>query len=536
MKTKATNLFRIAGLHLLALLLLPSACSRDDATELSGTSSGGDAAAVEHDMIVLGDKLEDPYSVENVKAALAALYPTKAGRVDVTPTDLYARFLPADDAQYQQLLSLGLELSDHPCDYKILREGDYYHDPQIDQGKITWQYAVVAEDFSFPEGIRYEILDRCFIPDHAGPTRADDGIDWAAVEREAFRLTGNGDLLLPDTRGGAVQPEGRITIVDERVDGGKAFGVAGVRVMTNVFVNFSTTYTDRDGYYKIPKSYSSSPRYRLVFKNSRQFAIGVNLILLPASVSTLGKGDPSGIDVTVRSTSDRKLFCRCVVNNAVYDYIGRCAEGDMDITPPPSDLRIWIFQKLANCSAVMLHHGAVVSSDALGGYLKDYEWLPKLFAPDVTLGVKDHDDYGSIYSSTVHELAHASHYARVGNDYWNHYIEYISQSYFQSAGQTYGDGTGEGAGYCEVGETWAYYMESKLFAERYGGSMLPLGTSWWFFPQIFRGLDDRGFTRAELFAALTSDVHSRDALQKRLLSLYPERESLIRDLFNRYSR
>ena len=523
----------MAGL-LMILALLPS-CSRDDMPEAAGAS--GDEPAPGHDMIVLGDKLEDPYSIANVKAALASLYPTRAGRVDVTPTDLYARFLPENDDEYQQLLSLGLVLSDHPCDYQILRDGDYYHDPQVADGRITWQYAVVAEDFTFPENIRYEILDRCYIPDHAGATRAvAEGIDWEEVEREAFRLTGNGDLLIPQTRGGGAQPEGRITIVDDRVDGGKPFGVAGVRVMTNVFVNFSTTYTDRDGYYKIPKTYSSQPRYRLVFKNSSHFAIGVNLILLPASVSTLGKGDPSGIDVTVTASSDRKLFCRCVVNNAVYDYIGRCAEGDMDISAPPSDLRIWIFQQLTNSSAVMMHHGAVVSSGTLADYLKEYAWLPKLFAPDLTIGVQEHGDYGSIYASTVHELAHASHYARVGNDYWNPYVEYMATSYFQSSGQTYGDGTGPGAGYCEVGETWAYYMESKLFAERYGGSMLPLGTSWWFFPQIFRSLDERGFTRSELFAALAGDVHSREALLARLLTLYPEREDIIRTVFNRYSR
>ena len=536
MKHTANRWLIAAGLLCLLAAPLLLSCTRED-PEGEPDPSTEDLVAVEHEMIVLGDKLEDPYSVENVRSALASLYPTKAGRVDVTPTDLYARFLPADGDEYQQLLDLGLELSDHPCDYRIVREGDYYHDPSVADDRITWQYAVVDKDFVFPEQIRHEILDRCYIPDHDGVTRSgDEGIDWAAVEREAFRLTGNADLLLPETRAGSAQPEGRITIVDEAVDGGKPFGVAGVRVMTNVFVKFSTTYTDRDGYYKIPKQYSAMPRYRLVFKNSRQFAIGVNLILLPASVSTLGKGDPAGIDVTVRCDSDRKLFCRCVVNNAVYDYIGRCGEGDMDIQAPPSDLRIWLFQSLPASSAVMMHHGTVVSNDLVARFLSGFEWIPKLFAPDLTLGVKGRESYADLYASATHELAHASPYARVGNAYWDKYIEYIAGSLLQSAGQAYGDGTGEGAGYCEVGEMWAYYMESKLYAERYGGSMLPLGTTWWFFPQIFRGLDERGFSRSELYAALSSDVHSRESLQERLLSLYPDRESIIRSLFNRYSR
>lgn len=520
----------IAALFCLAAAL---SCSREDAPQTEDGGKEGEEA-VYHDMIVLGEQLEDPYSVEHVKAAVASLYPTKAGRVDVEATHIYARFLPEDDEQMNRLTDLGLELSDHPFDYKIVREGDFYHDPAVDEEKITWQYAVAGKDFEFPEDIRYEILDRCYIPD-SDATRAPD-IDWDAVERESFRLTGNEDLLVLETKGSSVHPEGRITIVDDKVDGGKPFGVAGVRVMTNVFVKFSSTYTDRDGYYKISKKYSARPRYRLVFTNQRKFNIGVNTILLPASVSTLGKGDPSGLDVTVTSESERKLFCRCVVNNAVYDYIGRCAETDMNLPAPPTNLRIWILQKLNASSAVMIHHGALIDNGIIGEYLGGIGWLVKLFAPDLTIGVEDHGDYASIYSSTVHELSHATHYTRVGNAYWNKYIEYISLSYLKTGGETYGDGSGSLAGYCEVGESWAYYMESKLYSERYGGSMPPFGTSWWFYPQIFRYLDERGFTRAELFAALTEEVTSRDALQKKLLELYPARSSTIQAVFSRYAK
>ena len=93
-----------------------------------------------------------------------------------------------------RLTELGLELSDHPFDYQIVREGDYYHDPAIADEKITWQYAVAGKDVEFPEDIRCEILDRCYIPE-SDATRAPD-IDWDAVERESFRLTGNEDTAL----------------------------------------------------------------------------------------------------------------------------------------------------------------------------------------------------------------------------------------------------------------------------------------------------------------------------------------------------
>ena len=56
-----------------------------------------------HDMIVLGDKLEDPYSVDNMTKALASLYPTKADRLDIQPTDTYVRFLPKTEDEYDRI-------------------------------------------------------------------------------------------------------------------------------------------------------------------------------------------------------------------------------------------------------------------------------------------------------------------------------------------------------------------------------------------------------------------------------------------------
>ena len=82
---------------------------------------------------------------------------------------------------------------------------------------------------------------------------------------------------------------------------------------------------------------------------------------------------------------------------------------------------------------------------------------------------------------------------------------------------------------------WAYYMESKMFQERYGGSMPTFGTSYWFYPQIFRYLDERGFPRSYIFKALTPEVTSRDLLKKKLLELYPARQSLINQVFERYA-
>ena len=309
---------------------------------------------VHHEMIVLGDRLEDPYSLENMTRAYNELYPTRANRLPLEHTHLYVRFLPENDKELESLEALGLVLIDHPVDYQIVREGDYYHDPEVEEGKITWQYSVVGRDFGFPSGIRYEILDKCHIPDGDKLMLRSGDVDWAEVERRAFILTNNEDLLIPESKSGSSgMPSGRITIEDDD-NAGAVEGVKGVRVSCNTFVRFAHCYTDEDGYYKFDKSFSSNPRYRIVFKNKYGFGIGFNLILCPASYSALGKHSPSGVDVHINSSSDRNLYYRSVVNNAGYDYYKQCKESDDPIKQPPANLRIWLFHGLDSSSAIMM--------------------------------------------------------------------------------------------------------------------------------------------------------------------------------------
>lgn len=486
-----------------------------------------------HEKIVLGERLENPYKTENITKALESLYPTKADRVDVKTTDLYVRFLPKSDSEYETLESLDIILTDHPLDYEIVEEGDWYHDPEVPEGDVTWQYAVVPPDFPFPD-IEYEIIDECFISTGQAGTRADDGIDWDAVERQAYVLTGNERFLAPQTKAAKVCPAGRITIVDEHFNDAKPIGVSGVRVSCNSFVKFSHSYTDEQGYYQMDKKFSADLRYRLVFENKCGFSIGFNLLLVPASVSTLGKSGPEGVNMTVTSSSESKLFKRCVVNNAAYDYYKRCDSEDLDLVRPPKDLRIWMFHRMDASSAVMLHHGAVLDNSMVSAFLGDFAPLIKIFLPDITLGVESRKDYRSVYSTACHELAHASHFAQAGTGYWNTFIMYIIGSYISTGGMTYGDGKGTNAGYCEIGEMWAYYLESKIFHERYGGSYPTFGTSYWFYPQIFRDLETAGLSCGEMFSVLNNKVTSLDELERVLLAEYTVMDEQIERVFDKY--
>jgi len=517
----------------LALLAMTVATACERGVSLLSLEDVDVEGSVPHGMIVLGDQLEDPYAVDNMTKALASLYPTKAGRVAVETSHLYVRFLPEDETQYETLQRVCPNLLDHPMDYEIVTEGDYYHDPSVSDEELTWQYSVVDRDFYFPAGIHHEVLDSCYIPDQQ--TKA-DGIDWNSVEREAYRITGNARLLQDVTKAeSGTVPSGRITILDpDHSD--EPDGLKGVMVSCNTFVKFASSYTDEDGNYKMEKSFAGNPRYRIVYKNAKGFGIGVNLLLVPASVSTLGKCEPSGVDVNITPSSERKMFLRSAVNNAAYDYYCSCESSESQaICTPPENLRIWLFHKLSRSSSAMLQQGAFIDGSFIADYLGEYVSLLKMFLPDITIGVEGLSSYKDVYAATVHELAHSSHFMQVGRDWWSTYITYIMKSFVTSGFRLYGAGTEENHGYCELGEMWAYYMQTMLYRERYNDNSKVFGTSWWFSPQILLYLDERGLDRSHIFQALTDDVTDKDMFQDKLLALYPQLKANINQAFGRYN-
>ena len=517
----------------LAALVAAIACERSGLN--AEFVSYDDGSGVEHDLIVLGEKLEDPYTVENMTKAIQAVYPTKGNVVQLTPTDNYVRLLPRNDEDLRMLEEMGVQMLDHPLDYRIVKEGDYYHDSEIPEEDITWQYAVVPPDFVAPDWIECELLDECFIPGEHSTKSTPDWIDWDAVERAAFELTGNSGMLTPCTKAEmqAAYPEGRITILDSEVDS-QPVGLKGVKVTCNVFVKFARTFTDDEGYYEMEKSFTSDPRYRIEFTNRKGFSQGINLIMVKGSISTLGKHSAKGYSLCITKKSEDKLWRRSVINNAAYDYYESCASNGVKIALPPANLRIWSCSLLESSAAPMLQQGPVLDLDVFEAALGEYLPIIRMFLPDMVLGLKNKTSYRDIYRCVMHEISHASHFMRVGNAYWDNLIRHIAMSYVTSGGITYGIGNEDYAGYCEVAEMWAYYVENVLYRERYGPTDKFYGDKYWFSPQIFMYLDERGMNRFKVFVALTSDVHSRETLKSRLLSLYPESKSMINEAFNKY--
>jgi len=116
--------------------------------------------------IVLGRKLENPYSVANMQKAFNSIKNQYRGfenvSMNIVANYYYVRVLPKDESELDLLKDLGYELYEYPLDREIIQDGSYYVDPEIGEDKINWQYFVIPVNYK-RNGLKYEILSTLYL-------------------------------------------------------------------------------------------------------------------------------------------------------------------------------------------------------------------------------------------------------------------------------------------------------------------------------------------------------------------------------------
>ena len=496
--------------------------------------------------MVLGEQLENPYSLENMQAAYdEMLNEGFTGYLDIKVTDLYVRFLPKDSTELRILEDdLQLELFDYPLDYDIVEEGAFYHDPDIPEDKLTWMYTTVKADFVFPASIEHEVLQQCYIPaddeyeeyeteDEELTRSSINKVDPLSVlEYAAFKNTGLAQkfgMEDPATRGWInlkrYRPEGNIKVYNDSLN--VLEPVKGVKVRCHTLVKWSTTFTNEWGYYKMDGKFRIGPHYALVFDNSKGFDIYGNWGPLARANYNMGWHSKKGHDRDIYKGS--QAWDWCIVNNAGYEYYQMCEQ--TGISKPPHNLKVWVFRHKSNMSSAPMasrisHVYGIKPGDALVRFLNN--WYINIqgniilaffrnLLPDVTIGSKGSDAY-DIYNTVNHEFAHASHFSQVGSAYWADYISYIITY------GSYGSREDFNSGVCEIGELWGCAMGEIQEYEKYRGGIMQkkyMGYKGWFNPAIIWDLYAQNIlTKKEIYDCLTSDVKDIYALRDKMLNLY----------------
>jgi len=307
------------GILLPALFLLVS-CNRDDfnleidnifpPTENPEINEGIARSNIQP--VILGEQKNNPFSIENMKAALEMIIQygdedelgisTRTARsllLELPPTDWYVRFLPADTIQLQTLMQDEyLQLFDFPLDFEIVQHGDYFIDPTLDGTPFTWLYTVVKPGYVPPDGIHFEILEKLFVPENSELYTATEIDSFEigtrstvrrlrqtetaedfenrnlldAMLRVSFELTGNGHELEREENSlkSSItvcqrrcvlfvcwndcttywRPTGTIRVVNPN---GTAVPVRGVKVRVWRWFTIKTTYTNVHGVYNFPQ-------------------------------------------------------------------------------------------------------------------------------------------------------------------------------------------------------------------------------------------------------------------------------------------
>lgn len=488
------------------------AAENKSAAEDTMTRSGVSEPTVEYEV------LPNPYAL----SVMQSVYDDSGISEPLEPTDLYVRFLPADSLQLNSLVDdFGLELFDAPLDISI-PEGETYVDPARQEGDFSWMYTTVKPDFVFPEGIRHEIIEECYIPDDNEEIVPTKGGTAISVEEAAFLKMGY--AVEPDTKAGAY-PSGTIRVYDDSLR--RYVPVKGVGILCHTIVKWATASTDENGHYTISdKKFLIKPFYSVRFKNIRDFTIWGDMGPLAVASYKFGKHEKTGFSFDF--DKDNNAWAFAAINNSAYEYYDYCHS--IGIPTPPENLKIWRFRNYPSSSAPMLRriNGFITFSsntvkDLLGVAMVVPNLLVKIFSflmPDITVGTTDSSSFESIFESVSHELSHSSHFQQVGSDYWTDYINYIITY------GCYGDGTGYNHEVCGIGEMWGYSMGYRIEYEKYKNNVFSTTglVDGWIHKSVFLQLMDRNIlTPKEIFDCLLPEIRTYDSLVSKMYEKYPEK-------------
>jgi hypothetical protein len=356
-----------------------------------------------NDNTILGKQLENPYSVENMRKALAELKSSNALKssfidddFEIETTHLYVRFLPKNEEELNLLKQdTLLHFYDYPLDYEIVSPGICYHDPTLPDTVITWQYTVVAPDYNFPT-ITHEILSELFLieekDEDSNLKSATVNIPfWDMLEDKALEITGNLDET--NISGGVLKaskwrPAGRITA------NGRA--IVGCKVKARRWFTTHRGYTNTEGRFSCDGQFRRDANYSVKWERNywsiRSGTWGQAYYNGPKQ-----RGDWN-LDIT-GGASLRYAF----IHQAAYDYFYR----------NPFNTQI-PFEKKWFRSELKIGYYDKLGEDKAADFAKWRNWFT---FPHIRIYKGQNSDASTtaIYATTIHELAHCAHWQKIVN-------------------------------------------------------------------------------------------------------------------------
>ena len=529
--------------------IILTGCSKDknllsEQTEGPSKTSYSEPA----DEMILGNKIDNPYSVANMSIAYSNLI-NKAnnGKINakidqnvvIETTHLYIRIKPQDSTEYQYLIDKsGLELFTYPLDYEIIQLGNYYECPNLAPGEFPYFYTSVHIKEVSQIQLKFETLEECYIPDEN-----EIGEETAfLLELEAMLVPELITVLEYDealNNRGSKRPEGYIKVKNTSTK--KYEGVKKIKIRVHNVVKWDAVYTNEDGYYKMDKSWLTQVHYAAIFENSTGFKIWGNCAFFAPANYQMGWHTNSGHSRDFDTGSQGWLWS--AINNAAYIYREKMCP-DYNISKPPSDLRVWAYKmngEYDGCAPMARRFPFSNTNFIL--FLQKHNVTVQLnyillLMPDIFI-LQDFKNTKKCYAAVFHELAHASHFQKATANYWKHYVNATINN------GAYGNATDPLAGFIGIGEIWGYYIEWKCMNNKVKLGFtefedVPLDeTVEWFKPKLIKELEvSRGLSVKQIFDCLKWDIYTCGKLKTELINAYasnnPTLQTKIINAFNSY--
>jgi hypothetical protein len=478
--TKKTYLVKVIVFCMLYLV----SCTKETDVPKNSDSEFQNPVSYRVDETVLGNQLPNPYLLPNMIAAYQVY--TGNSTATLNATHEYVRFKAEDNDEMQRLSESDLELFDYPLDYEIIFEGDYYHDPEIPDEEYTWLYTAVPVGYAYDPDIYYEKLADLYLPDET--------VAGEALEDIAFTLVNYDDNNPNDkVQANRYKPEGYINVLDyiDRINqsNNRYVPAQHVKVRARRWFKWDTKETDESGYFKMTKKFRKKCRVTLIFKTQKcairdikRIFPAMHKLFFPAD-NALGKFTGSSMEsINANLSYHSKVGMWATINNSVENFHDYCLQTDLGL--PPDGLLIYADEGVGGqkrAAAPMLKQIGTTS------FLVDI--LNIVFAfngnpvsaaivniitinlPDITLNWEN-GAYPFQYSqdavqTMMHEMAHASHYDALNNNYWT---DFMGKTIAVGSQPCYGASDDPGSQMIGLFEGWAEYIGCYFAFLQYGTS------------------------------------------------------------------
>jgi len=464
--------------------------------------------------IILGQKLENPYSVENLQNAFESFNRTTRNsqfqKRIVRASHKYIKISPSTEKHLIELEKIDAEgvlvLHDMPLDYEIIQEGDYFVNPKHEKDLFHPVYTVIPVNYSLPIGLPYEVLEQVY-----EPTEAEYEVETIALNAAGWRneVDCTGSLVICDETnlsldstnanserlfGRRYRPHGYVMVRNTETNQPQALRQAKISIGRGIWWRY--THTDDNGHFTSPKKYRGKVRIRAKWRSniatvrkSWNELLGVQVSDHLMTIKRNTNGRTKHIEF-----GDDRLWYKGTVHNALVKYNDYALNNG--INKPIVNANVWVWKNGDDVGAtpMLFKYRHLASIATVAGIGQSNLWdvlvnaiaafaidlLPSRLHPDIIFsGLKGRNNTnGSVNTAEIeqrvfHEAAHYSHASQAGAWNWARlFASELSNSILE--GDSYVDGSEPSftaARQISLAEGWATVVEYKAMDDLYERSV-----------------------------------------------------------------